>query len=191
MIQLHGIILGFWKEDRKELNGGKMAIMDTTAMQIKLAFMGAIKNLCLLENKLVEMKNIPMYQYTNYLSQLALCVELGLKSIISNSDEFEHIHDLGALFFKTPNDFQHKVKSEYSEEIFITNISNMKKIVVDFRYLELYSTLNEYFDENMINSNNTINIEEASNQENFQFLRLLLDKIIKYENINGRELIMI
>jgi hypothetical protein len=31
---------------------------------------------------------------TDYLSQIALCIELGLKSIIVNTDDFYHTHDL-------------------------------------------------------------------------------------------------
>jgi hypothetical protein len=155
--------------------------IDKSVIQIKLAFAGATRNLCLLENKFMEMENIPMYQYTNYLSQLALCVELGLKSIIINSNGFEKIHDLGKLFSSTPDVFQKKIKSVYSEETFNSNISILKRIVVDFRYMELCSTLKEYFDENMINNDQTINIEEATNQVNLKFLRLLLEEIQEYE----------
>ncbi|MDR1838919.1 MAG: hypothetical protein LBQ93_04950 [Treponema sp.] len=155
--------------------------IDKSVIQIKLAFAGATLNLCLLENKFKEMKNIPIYQYTNYLSQLALCVELGLKSIIINSNEFECIHDLGKLFSSTPDVFQQKIKSVYSEETFNSNISILKKIVVDFRYMKLCSTLREYFDESMINNDQTINLEEATNQVNLKFLRLLLEEIQEYE----------
>ena len=155
--------------------------IDKSVIQIKLAFLGATRNLCLLENKFMNMKNIPIYQYTNYLSQLALCIELGLKGIIINSNEFECIHDLGKLFFSTPDVFQQKIKSVYSEETFNSNISIMKKIVVDFRYMELCSTLKEYFDESMMNNDQTINLKEATNQVNLKFLRLLLEEIQEYE----------
>jgi hypothetical protein len=125
---------------------------DKPLVQIKLAFLGATRNLCLLENKLIEIENISLYQYTNYLSQIGLCIELGLKSIISNSKEFEHTHDLKRLFFDTPKAFQQKFQAKYSEEIFSSNISNIQKMFEDFRYMELDGTLNEYFDETTIDS---------------------------------------
>jgi hypothetical protein len=91
---------------------------DKPVVEIKLAFLGATSNLCLLENKLLDIENISLYQYTNYLSQMGLCIELGLKSIISNSKEFEHTHDLKRLFFDTPKAFRQKFQAEYSGEIF-------------------------------------------------------------------------
>jgi hypothetical protein len=154
---------------------------DKLVVQIKLAFLGATRNLCLLENKLIEIESISLYQYTNYLSQLGLCIELGLKSIISNSKKFECIHDLKRLFLDTPKAFQQKFKEGYSEEFFESNIANITKMFADFRYMELDSTLNEYFDESTINSDGTINLKKTTDLVEFQFPRLLLEEILEYE----------
>lgn len=163
---------------------------DIAIQQIKLAFWGAIHNLYLLENKLMEIGNIPIYQYSNYLSQIALCTELGLKSIISNTDDFEHNHELEFLFNKTPAAFQNKYKSLWSdEEIYNTNMSNLKNIFIDFRYMNLNSKLNEYLDNDVINSDNTISIQRAINLPSFQFLRILLDEILVYEEFIHNEIV--
>jgi hypothetical protein len=150
--------------------------------------MGATYNLYLLKNVLVKIENIPIYQYSNYLSQVALCVELGLKSIIINTDDFERTHNLKKLFSLSPDAFQQKFKLLYPDDkTFDSNISNLEKIFEDFRYMQLKSNLNEYFDENMVSSNNTINLNIAINQPNFQFLRILLDEILEYEKFMWKE----
>jgi hypothetical protein len=155
---------------------------DIFIVQIKFAFMGALKNLYLLENKLMEIANIPIYQYSNYLSQVALCIELGLKSIISNTDGFECIHDLDVLFNKTPAVFQKKWKSQWNDEnIFSSNMSNMKNIFIDFRYMNFNSKLSEYLDKSAINDDGTINIQGVADLPTLQFLRLLLEEIKEYE----------
>jgi hypothetical protein len=167
---------------------GKEIRTDTSIIQIKLAFLGATKNLYLLEEILIQIENIPVYQYSNYLSQFALCIELGLKSIIINTDNFEHIHYLDELFVKTPETFQINFKSLFpNDEIFNINILNMKKIFEDFRYMKLDSTLKEYLDESIINRDNTINIKNAVNFQNLKFLHILLDKIIEFEKDKREE----
>ena len=161
---------------------------DTSIMQIKLAFLGAIRNLYLLENKLIAIENIALPQYSNYLSQVALCVELGLKSIISNTDDFERTHELETLFNKTPKVFQQKFISQWNDnETFKSHMSKMKNIFIDFRYMNFNSTLNEYLDKSVINSDNTINIQKAIHLSTFLFLRLLLHEILQYEEFMREE----
>jgi hypothetical protein len=167
--------------EEKEM--GKATRTDTSVVQIKLAFLGAIRNLCLLKNVLMQIDNIPTYQYSNYLSQVALCIELGLKSIISNTDNFECIHDIEKLFSATPDEFKQKIKSLYPDvAAFNSGMKNMEKMFVNFRYMEAESTLPEYFDEAMINSDKSISIKKAANLPAFQFSRILLEEIKEYED---------
>jgi len=166
---------------------GKKIRTDNSIIEIKLAFWGATKNLYLLEKILVHIENMPIYQYCNYLSQVALCIELGLKTIIVNTDDFDQIHCLDKLFFKSPEAFQKVFKSLFpDDELFNSNISSIKNIFKDFRYMELDSTLKEYLDESIINSDKTINFKNAFNLQNVQFLHILLDNIKEYEK-NIRE----
>jgi hypothetical protein len=161
----------------------KVTRTGTSVVQIKLAFLGAARNLCLLENALMKSENIPAYQYSNYLSQIALCIELGLKSIISNTDGFECTHDIERLFSATPDEFKQKIKSLYPDvAAFGSGMKNMKKMFEDFRYMESESTLNEYFDETVMNSNKSISLKGAANLPAFQFPRILLEEIKEYED---------
>jgi hypothetical protein len=167
---------------------GKESRTDISIMQIKLAFLGATLNLHLLENVLMQIENIPMYQYSNYLSQVAFCIELGLKSIVINTDDFEHTHDIETLFLMTPPVFQKKFRTLYSDdETFNSNMSGTKNIFKNFRYMELKSNLKEYLDENIINNDMAINLKLAINLPNIQFLQKLLDEISEYEKFLHEE----
>jgi hypothetical protein len=170
------------KEKKKEKRTEKSII------GIKLALLGAVNNLYLLENILYKIENISIYQYSNYLSQIALCVELGLKSIIINADDFEHEHNLEYLFSMTPEMFQKKFRSYWPDiEIFTTNMSNMKNIFIDFRYMKHKSTFKEYLDETILNSDGSINLKKATNLAEFQFLIMLREEILNYEGFIQEE----
>jgi hypothetical protein len=161
---------------------------ENTIIQIKLAFEGARRNLCLLETALLNIINIHLGQYSNYLSQVALCIELGLKSIIINTYDLEYIHDIEKLFSMTPNVFQEKFKTLYPDDkIFIQNMSNTKKMFEKFRYMELNSNLKEYLDANIINEDRTVNFQKVVELSNFQFLGILLDEIVEYEKFIRKE----
>ena len=155
---------------------------DKAIMQIKLAFKGALFNLIYLEEKLLEIENIPIYQYCNYLSHISLCIEIGLKSIIINSDDYEHEHELNVLFLATPSAFQKNIKNIYSDnEKFSILMSKTLKIFEHFRYYTLESNFNEYLDHNMINDDKTIKFKNADYQENVIFLKIFINEIVKYE----------
>jgi hypothetical protein len=167
---------------------GKETRTDESVIQIKLAFLGATCNLRLVENAFRKLERIPLYQYANYLSQMALCVELGFKSIIINTDDFEHGHDLENLFAKSPEAFQKKFKAMYPTDMdFNASLSNAKNVFVDFRYMKLDSPLKEYLEESVIDENNTINFKKAAGVAQFQFLRMLLEGIFEYENFMREE----
>jgi hypothetical protein len=155
---------------------------EKTIAQIKFAFFGAACNFYLLEEKLAQMENIPLYQFSNYLSQLAFCIELGLKSIIINKDGFKKEHEIENLFSMTPQAFQDEFREKYTDEkVFDANMSNMKNIFRDFRYMELDSNLKKYLDKSMLNNDKTINFKMAINHPNVDFLQTFLDGILEYE----------
>ena len=162
---------------------GKEIRSDESVVQIKLAFLGATYNVRLLEDAFIKLERIPLYQYANYLSQLALCVELGFKSMIVNTGDLEHIHDLEKLFSMSPEAFQKKFKSMCPNDMdFNSSLSNAKNVFVEFRYMKLDSSLKEYLDESVIDDTNTVNFKEAAGIAQFQFLRMLLEGIFEYEN---------
>jgi hypothetical protein len=163
---------------------------ESSVRQINFAFWGATRNLCLLENKLMEIENMPLYQYSNYLSQLAFCIELGLKSIIINVNDFKHTHELDELFSMTPDVFQRKFKSLFPNDgTFESNMSNLKNIFEDFRYMKSDSVFNEYLDMNIINSDNSINFKKATDLLNFRFLQVFLEEIQEYEEFIRKEIL--
>jgi hypothetical protein len=170
------------------MNMKKETRTDKSVTQIKLAFLGASRNLYLLEEAFMKLERIPLYQYANYLSQLALCVELGFKSMIINTDDVEQIHDLKILFSMSPDAFQKKFKSMCPDDIdFNSSLSNTQKVFIDFRYMKLDGSLNEYLDKSVIGDNNTINFKEVADIAQFQFLRMLLEEIFEYENFMREE----
>jgi hypothetical protein len=141
-----------------------------------------------LENALIKIENIPIHQYCNYLSQVALCVELGLKSLIINAYDFERTHNIKNLFLITPDVFQKKFKSLYPDDkTFNSNISNTEKIFEDFRYMKFESSFKEYLDESVINKDRSVNLKKTIMLSNVQFLRILLDEILGYEEFIRKE----
>jgi hypothetical protein len=167
---------------------GKETRTNESVVQIKLAFLGAARNLCLIEDAFMKLERIPLYQYANYLSQLALCVELGFKSMIINTGDFEREHNLENLFTASPEAFQKKFKARCPNDMdFKASLSNAKNVFVDFRYMKHDSSLKEYLEESVVDDNNTINFKEAANIAQFQFLRMLLEEIFEYENFMREE----
>jgi hypothetical protein len=61
-------------------------------------------------------------------------------------------------------------------------MKNLKKTFEDFRYMNTDSTLNEYLVESALNCDKTIDMENTTELSNYQFARMLLEKIIEYEN---------
>jgi len=150
-------------------------------MKIKLAFFGASKNFYLLEKSLALLGNIPVYQYSNYLSQLAFCVELGLKSIIINAGDFECVHDISDLYSKTPEAFQVKYMSRFNDKALFTSCMEKTKNMFEiFRYFDS-DMPKEYFQEKVINSDQSINFRESITLPEVEFLQIMLEEIIVYE----------
>jgi len=161
---------------------------EKSIIELKLAFFGATKNFYLLEEQLVKNENINLYQYGNYLCQIALCIELGLKSIIIDKYNVEKTHDLKKLFKKTSVEFQDDFRKLYNELKYEQNIANSKFLFVYLRYLEI-KYLKIYMDKENINNDNTINLIKVLDQPNIKFLQDFLDVIIKYQKNKRMEIL--
>ena len=158
-------------------------------LTITHAFLGATRNLYILENQYFIEKTININQYTNYLSLLALCLELGLKNIIKNTNKLWNEHDLEKLFnnadMETNNCFSKKFFGSYSEDFkneFITLLNNVKNLYVEARYC--YGKLLDYFIDNkyITNENMIVFNEIINNNEPIMILKLFLEELGEYHN---------
>lgn len=116
-------------------------IESDSELTITHAFLGASRNLCLIEKHFFNVKIIYIDQYFNYLSLLALCLELGLKNIIKNTNKILVEHDLEKLFcnadMETNNSFSKKFFGSYSKSFyknFITLLKNVKNLYIEACY---------------------------------------------------------
>jgi hypothetical protein len=176
-----------YKKRRRKIQYIKRS--EKTIIEIKLAFLGTSKNFYLLEENLVKNKNIDIYQYSNYLCQIAFCIELGLKSLIIDKYNVEKEHDLYKLFCNTPTEFQNKFKELYNNKSLIDSFFyHTKYLFIYLRYMEL-SKLRFFLDKCFINSDKSINIENSLKQENVKFLQDLLDEIKKF-HIEKRQILV-
>ena len=156
---------------------------NNSIIEIKLSFMGATSNFYLLEEVLVNIKKVSIYQYSNYLSLLALCIELGMKSMIIETGDVETIHLIDDLFRMTPLEFQNDFRLLYPDnDKFDLYMSNSKNIFVNLRYYKP-DNLRMFLDNDLINLDKTINIQDSFNQVNVKFIHELLDEINKFHRI--------
>jgi len=184
---LCNIFLKFFNRQKKNIQYIKRN--EKTIIELKLAFFGATNNFYILEENLIKYKNVNIYQYSNYLCQIAFCIELGLKSLIIDRNKVEKTHDLYKLFCNTPMNFQNKFKEIYNDKRLLNSyFSNTKYLFVYLRYMQL-SSLKMFLDKNIINSDYSINIEKSLEQEIVVFLQDLLDGIIFYHKEKWQMLI--
>ena len=175
---MSNIFLDLFKRRKKNIQYIKRN--EKTLIELKLAFFGATNNFYLLEENLFKIKNINIYQYNNYLCQIAFCIELGLKSLIIDRYKVEKTHDLYKLFTNTPIGFQNKFKEIYNDKkLFDYCFSNTKYLFIYLRYMQL-SNLRLFLDKNIINIDSSINIEKSLEQEMIKFLQDLLEEIIDF-----------
>ena len=106
------------------------------------AFFAEYENSKLLEKELTVKDRLPMWQYANYLSRIAFCIELGMKTIISIEKSFDNIHCLDELYKLMPDVFREMIEkmTGWKNEI-IEKIESIKKIFVEFRYMNMNWTL--------------------------------------------------
>jgi hypothetical protein len=158
-------------------------------LAITHAFLGASKNLYIIENHFSTIKFISIGQYYNFLSHLAFSIELGLKNIIKNTNKLWAEHDLEKLFIEadeeTKNCFTKKFFASYSETFqkdFIILLKNVKYLYIEGRYFygkSLECFLNDKF---ITNENMIIFDEIKNNNESFMMLMLLLEELGEYHN---------
>jgi len=179
----------YYTENKKRHSKDDKTCIKTinSSLQFKLSFLGTYQNLLLLENILYSTKNISLFQFCNYLSQIVYCTESGLKNIIINTKDTEHMHDITALFYNTPKPFQRKFRilsKSADDNIFINYIS--KTDIMDNRgNMNINKITIEFLDKNCINTDGTINLIKTASLNNFIFLRTLLDEIYKYDEFTG------
>jgi hypothetical protein len=159
-----------------------------TELTITHAFLGASRNLIIIEKYFTIEKFISIGQYYNYLSSLALTIELGLKNIIKNTSKLRMEHDLEILFnhadSETNKCLSKKIIESYSEEWYYNFIAILKRvsnIYIEARYC--YGASLEYFINDKYITNNLVNIDEIINKnEPYIMLRLFLEELGEYHN---------
>jgi hypothetical protein len=141
------------------------------------AFSAACENLSLLENTLLQKDILPRGQYANYLSQVAFCIEVGMKTIIGIEDSVNKIHLLDKLFDKMPNVFQEMVekKTGKTNEAIKMRLNKIKNIFVEFRYMEI-DNLIFFIEESILNNCNIVFFKVGDVRE-YVFIRCLLEEI--------------
>jgi len=155
------------------------------------SFFGEYENLNLLEAELLKKNILPEWQYINYLSRLAFCTEVGMKTILNIESSIGNKHNLIEIFKKMPDVFRESVekKSGISIEKIEAFLESIKNIFVDFRYMEKKSL--ECFIEGVTFDNGNIVFSTAINNQNYLFIRQLLEETMEYnkylnKNINRK-----
>jgi hypothetical protein len=158
-------------------------------LTITNAFLGASQNLFIIEKQFSVEKTININQYINYLSLLALCLELGLKNIIKNTNKVWNEHDLEKLFnnadMETNNCFSKKFFGSYSEDFkngFIALLKNVKYLYIEMRYC-YGDSLSFFIDDKYITNENMINFDKIKNShEPYIALILFLQELGEYHD---------
>lgn len=157
-------------------------------LTITHSFLGASRNLYIIEKQFIIEKEINISQFINYLSLFALCIELGLKNIIKNTNKVWNEHDLEKLYYnadmETNNCLSKKFFGSYTNDFknsFIALIKNVKNLYVEARYC--YGESLDYFiNEKYINNNMIVFDEIINNNEPYMILKLFLEELGEYHN---------
>jgi hypothetical protein len=154
------------------------------------AFFAEYENLEILEKGLSAKGRLPIWQYANYLSRVAFCIELGMKTIITIEDDTRG-HCLDELYKKMPCIFHENVekKTGWQEEEILQKLESIKKIFVEFRYMETHNL--PFFIEESVIDNGYVAFSKVEDIDNFGFFRILLEEIMDYykflcENIDKK-----
>jgi len=147
--------------------------------KFNIAFFAEYENLRILEKGFKSKCKLTIWQYANYLSRIAFCIELGMKTIITFQSGVDRIHCLDELYKLMPNVFREMIekKTGWTTEI-IEKLESIKKIFVEFRYMETQNL--PFFIEEAILKNGYIIFSKVNNIPNFIFVRILLEEIIDY-----------
>lgn len=155
---------------------------DDNIFNFHSGFFGTYENLGIFEDAILNLGKLKIPQYMNYLSQIAFCIELGMKTIIINEDNVLGIHDLKELYKKMPKAFQEMIekKTNYSNQFIEEFLEKIKNIFKEFRYMNT-AYLNHFVEKSFLDTNDHIIVSEVIGHSNFQFIRYsLLEEIVKY-----------
>jgi hypothetical protein len=161
------------KDANRTING-----TDDDIFKFNIAFIAEYENLGILEKGLKAKCRLPIWQYANYLSRIAFCIELGMKTIITFETGIDKIHCLDELYNLMPIVFRQMMekKTGWQKEI-IEKLELIKKIFVEFRYMETQNL--PFFEESTLKKGYIV-FSKIRNIPNFRFVRLLLEEIMDY-----------
>jgi hypothetical protein len=153
------------------------------------AFFAEYENLGILEKGLSAKDRLPMWQYANYLSRVAFCIELGMKTIITIEGDVRG-HCLDKLYKMMPSVFREMVekKTGWKNEI-LQKLELIRNIFVEFRYMNMSHL--PFFLEEFVIDNGYVVFSKVEDIPNFGFVRILLEEIMDYykflyENIDKK-----
>ena len=158
----------------------KVQRTDDNILKIVMSFLGSYENLVILENEILKREKLTIPQYANYLSQIALCIELGMKSILINENDVYKIHDLKELYNMMPKAFREMFeKTTYPKKTIEKSLEEIRNIFEDFRYMNT-EHLGFFMDKIIFDTNYHIVFSQVKRLQNFQFILILLDKIKEF-----------
>ena len=166
-------------KDKKEVT---IKRTDDLIMKTALSFFGANENLLILEEKYLEKNIITFPQYVNFLSQVALCIELGMKTILLNEGDIPKVHDLDVLYKKMPKAFRDMFENNPFPQKTITKyLEKIRNAFEDFRYMNT-KHLDFFLDKSILTQDNKIILDQARRFQFFLFIIHLYDTIKNFYN---------
>jgi len=160
----------------------KLQRTDDNIMKILLGFFGATENLLVLIKEYQKIEKITYPQYVNYLSQVALCIELGMKSILLFEDDIIKTHDLKELYYKMPQAFHSTFENHpFPKRTIDKSLDKIKNIFEDFRYFRT-EHLDFFIEKSILSTDFKIIFSQVKRLQNFLFIMLLLDRIDQFYN---------
>lgn len=153
---------------------------DDNITKILTSFIGSCENLMLLENEILKINKITIPQYANYLSQIALCIELGMKSILINENDIYKTHDLRELYYKMPSAFRDMFENNpFPKKTIDKSLEKIKTIFEDFRYMNI-ENFSFFLDKSIFDTDYKIVFSQVLRLQNFQFIIIFLNEIKKF-----------
>jgi len=155
----------------------KLERTDNNIMRIALSFFGACENLLVLEDYFIKIGILTYPQYVNYLSQIALCIELGMKSILLNEGDIPKTHDIKELYALMPPSFRDMfLNNPFPKKTIEKSLEKIRNIFEEFRYMKT-ENLDFFLDKSILTKDNKIILSQLQRLQNFNFIIILLDKI--------------
>ena len=162
---------------------------EISELTITSAFLGASKNFFIVEEHFYNLNKIPLNQYFNYLSQLAFCIELGLKNIIKITNKVWKSHDLEILFFAADDETSHNLSKKFFgsynnnfKQQFLGLLKNCKLLFEESRYC-CGNSLRYFFNDQYLLENDILDFKEIIQKNDaIVMLKLFLEELGEYHN---------